>query len=379
MKLKYNIITILILINTSLCFAMTERMTPWTWSYSKYFCCDDFISSPESAGFSKLPAFTKVSMDMGEMNGSSSKPKICYVRSESMGYNPQYTFSQLIFSWNAERPQQGLFRFSLRVRCLETKRWSPWYSMMEWGAGVQQSFVTKNKDPYSEYLYVRLEMLKGALADNFQIKIEAVDGADLSLLRLINVCISDYSKFSHENVSQYSKLNSVYVEGVPMRSQKALDHPDNKVLCSPTSLSMMMSYLTQTLIDPIEVADGVYDNGLAAYGSWPFNTAYAYERSGGNILFKVIRLSSFYNLYTELKNGMPVVVSVRGELAGAPQPYPHGHLLVVVGYDAQSQQVICHDPAHQFDSEVMVRYNLADFLTAWERSYRLSYQAWFAE
>jgi hypothetical protein len=329
-------------------FAMSKLLgavqVPWTWTYSVPLHVPSLMTT-------------------------------LYLKSKDMGYDVHNKFSQLMFSWNAVRPQQGFFRFSVRVYGNETKGWSSWYPMMEWGAGVQRSLVKKGIDPTSEYLYVRLEMLKGYTAQDFQIKIEAVGGADIGLLKLVTVCVSRLSLFEHENTSCYASYPSVYIEGVPQRSQMVLDHPRNKVFCSPTSLSMLASYLIKSEIDPILFAQGVYDNGFNAYGSWPFNIAHAYEYCGGSVFFRVMRLSSFADLYDYLTRAIPVVVSVRGDLAGAPQPYPHGHLIIVIGYDAIHRRVICHDPAHPTNEETLVSYGLADFLTAWERSHRLAYQA----
>ncbi len=70
---------------------------------------------------------------------------------------------------------------------------------------------------------------------------------------------------------------------------------------------------------------------------------------------------------------MPVVVSVRGYLQGAPQEYKQGHLLLVVGWDQATQSVICHDPAIFGDQVVEYAYDLSDFLRAWELSHRLAY------
>ena len=80
-------------------------------------------------------------------------------------------------------------------------------------------------------------------------------------------------------------------------------------------------------------------------------------------------------MYTLLQRGIPVVVSVRGPLQGAPRPYAGGHLLVVVGWDAEKQQVLCHDPAFASDAKTAKGYNIKDFLEAWERSTRLIYLA----
>jgi hypothetical protein len=48
---------------------------------------------------------------------------------------------------------------------------------------------------------------------------------------------------------------------------------------------------------------------------------------------------------------------------------------MVVGYDAHSDQVICHDPAAQEHDAVHKKYDFKSFLQAWERSHRLIYLA----
>jgi hypothetical protein len=84
-------------------------------------------------------------------------------------------------------------------------------------------------------------------------------------------------------------------------------------------------------------------------------------------------MNSFGGIYKMLSQGSPVAVSVRGALPGAPKPYTDGHLMVIIGYDAVKQQVICHDPARAADHETACVYPLVDFLRAWEKSHRLTY------
>ena len=128
-------------------------------------------------------------------------------------------------------------------------------------------------------------------------------------------------------------------------------------------------------IDPIDFAEKSHDKGLDKYGSWPFNMAHAFELSQGKILFAVTRLHSFKNLHDHLCKGIPVVVSVRGHIHGAPRVYHNGHLLVVIGYDSKTREVICHDPAVPDSKLVKKRYELKNFIQAWERSHRLAYLA----
>ncbi|MCX5922056.1 MAG: C39 family peptidase [Candidatus Dependentiae bacterium] len=282
-------------------------------------------------------------------------------------------FSQLIFSWNALRPQKGYFSFAVQVRNAQTGRWGAWHRMVDWGAAVQRSYTSKS-DGVSGYDFVRLEVDEGTLADGFRIKVVAHDGVSLPLLKACAVSLTHFNNFKPEVIDQQLKsLSSVHIRNVPMMSQFALDHPKNDAICSPTSCSMLTSFLLKKPVDPLDFAQKSFDDGLGIYGSWSLNMAHAFERCNGEFLFFAARLNSFGRLHQRLKRGMPVVVSVRGPIQGGALPYRNGHLLVVVGWDSKKREVIVHDPAFKSDSETVRRYRIKDFLEAWERSRRLAY------
>jgi hypothetical protein len=282
-------------------------------------------------------------------------------------------FTQLMFCWNALRPLQGFFSFSVQVRVANT--WGQWHRMSDWGAGIQRSYFSEH-DGIGKFIHVRMEITPTKKADAFAIKIQANDKASLSLLHAFTVNIADFTKFSSEIDKMPASMGpSVILDQVPTISQLVLPHEKNEVLCSPTSCSILLTYLLDYPIDPCDFAEKSFDNGLGAFGSWPFNMAHAFERSEGKISFAAMRLPSFTSLVSLLKKKIPVIVSVRGALPGAPKDYPHGHLMVVVGYDNEKNEVICHDPAGPTTLETVRRYQLNDFLKAWERSHRLAYRA----
>lgn len=286
---------------------------------------------------------------------------------------PTKPFTQLIFSWNALRPEKGYFRFYVQIHT--QGGWSDRYKMLEWGSGVQKSYLQR-ADNKPSYHHVRLEMPKGEWADGVRITIEAHEGAILSLVHYIHCCLTNMQQFKAESMPNFS-LKSIKIKNVPTISQLALEHEDNWRICSPTSLSMLLGYLKQEKIDPLIVAQHAYDQGLGVYGSWPFNLAHAYEQAP-QYQFKVQRLASFHDLYQQLKRGFPVVVSVRGTIKGGAKPYDNGHLLVVVGWNNKKKHVIVHDPAFQEHDDVVREYPLEDFLKAWEKSHKLAYMVDYA-
>jgi hypothetical protein len=316
----------------------------WTWFHRKIFTPEEISENAQK----KEVAFCKNDCDL---------------------------FTQLVFSWNALRDEHGYFSFWVQARNEKNGKWSDWHKMVEWGNGVQRSFLSKGKDNF-HYAHVRLESGDSDYADAFRLKLVSHDGADLSLIKSFAVALSNYRKFHPEVLEKNGlRLSSVRIKSVPKIAQLAIDHDRANHMCSPTSCSMLVSYLAQESIDALAFAHKAFDGGLDTYGSWPFNTAHAFELGGCKTWFAPTRLHSFYELHQLLKQSIPVVVSVRGALEGAPRPYEKGHLLVVIGWDRAKQMVICHDPAFDDASKVLMRYPIESFLKAWERSYRLAYVA----
>lgn len=322
---------------------LPEKIPVWTWLHRKHFTQDERARNTEK----KEILFSKIDV-------------------------PHFT--QLIFSWNAFRPAKGHFTFYAQVRDCQKKKWSKWHKMMDWGNKVQTSY--KSVDNFSQYHHVRLEILHSICSDAFRIKIVAQENADMSLLNSFTVNVSDFTKFVSESAfCKEFTLPSIVVNGAPQISQFKLLHPRNDGLCSPTSCVMLTSFLIAKTLNPIDFAERSLDKGLDKYGSWPFNLAHAFECANGRVSFAVMRCNSFKNLHDQLVKGIPVVVSVRGAIEGAPRVYRNGHLLMVIGFDALTQEVICHDPAVSHDEEVKKRYELSSFLHAWEASHRLTYLA----
>lgn len=284
-------------------------------------------------------------------------------------------FTQLVFSWNAFRPEEGHFSFFAQVRDAATKQWGAWHRMVDWGKDVQQSYLSKS-DGFSSYVHVRLETDNKKGADAFRIKVEPHQSASLSLVHGMFAAVSDFNVFKPESPQDVdASLQSVHLTTIPSIAQFALDHEDKGRICSPVSCSMVVHYLTGAYKDPLEFAAGAFDAGLGVYGSWGCNMAHAFEHVDGKTHFFVRRMNSFADIHQQLVQGAPVVVSVRGTLPGALKPFPHGHLMVVVGWDNDTREVLCHDPASENHESVFKRYPLEHFLRAWECSHRLTYVA----
>lgn len=320
----------------------TAQSQEWAWVYKKKFSAQ-------------------------EIESHTNKKEIVYSQKDI----PLCT--QLIFSWNAQRPKKGFFTFYLQVKDARTGRWSDWHTMFDWGAHVQRSYQNETSNRISDYKHVRLEMRGNIHADAFRVKVSAQEGALLDGLKGFAVSCADYNKFKSEvGDNGITALPSILIAGVPFYSQYTLDHPRADSLCSPTSYSMLTSFLLKKEINPLRFAQNVYDKGLDIYGSWPFNGAHAFEYCHKKAWFWTIRCNSFADIHAQLIRGVPAIVSVRGPLPGAAGAYNNGHLVVIVGWNQETHEVICHDPAFN-NGQQQVCYALKNFLFAWEKSRRLAY------
>ena len=152
-------------------------------------------------------------------------------------------FTQLVFSWNSLRPEQGHFTFYAQVRNAQTKKWSKWHKMMCWGKEIQKSFKS-TPDRMSSYQHVRLESVSDMMADAFAIKIEAHNNADLSLVKSCAVNLCNYNLFKAENEMVMKQVKSVCIKGVPCFSQFELKHARNDGLV----FTNVMCYVNQLLV-----------------------------------------------------------------------------------------------------------------------------------
>lgn len=277
-------------------------------------------------------------------------------------------FDELILSWNGWRPAKGKWTFWVSLR--REENWSPWVQYAEWAPHSQRTFQYAPQGTWVEG-YQDCVFPKEGKCDGFQVKVIAEGGASLEAFDTFYVCLSSLSFYATHPAES---LRSVCLPNALRRSQMKLDHPRAKDLCSPTALTNAMHCLIKEITtDPVAFAAKIHDCAFDIYGNWILNTAQAYMELGGRFRLHVQRLSDFSALHSFLVRQLPVVVSVRGPLRGSPQPFTFGHLICIVGYEAENKQVLCVDSAFPEDKETFVRYGLDDFLEAWGRRHNLAY------
>lgn len=286
-------------------------------------------------------------------------------------------FNELIISWNGLRPMQGYVTIYVSVKY--GKKWSEWHRLAKWGPKCQRTFIN-NAHPFVHTKHCRIEMQRGVFGRGFRAKIEFRNGAHARDVKALFACTSRLDQV--QIIYPHHALPTTVIKNIPRQSQMVLNHERFKDLCSPASTSMLVAYFYkkiygQKLINSmhdfvIDFAEKVHDQHINIYGNWILNVAHAFDKCHGNVYFRVERLNSFYDLHHHLSRQIPVAVSVR-RLRGGATPYSNGHLMVVVGWNAQKRHVLCIDPAFENNKSVLRAYRINDFLRAWNRSNNLSY------
>lgn len=275
-------------------------------------------------------------------------------------------FDEAIASWNALPPERAWLEVRLRARI--DALWSGWYTLGRWGTAIQKSSVAGQRDADADLEIDTLRVLHGR-ADALQVQVYLA-GDPYSHA---GAYVRDVEVWTHVHGSRTSLPVEPHpawgrVLNAPERSQMVEPADVRGHICSPTSLGMVLTYHGIRWA-PTHVRNGVYDHGAEIWGNWPFNTALAYVASGARLLGHVERWDNLRPLETEIAAGRPVVLSHRweeGDLANAPIPRSSGHLIVVVGFDANGD-VVVNDPAANPQDGQRVRrvYRRADVERTW--------------
>ncbi len=277
-------------------------------------------------------------------------------------------FDELLISWNAYRPSHG--HYTILSRVLIKERWSSWLLYAVWGSKEQFSFHDFDKKMPVCSFQDQLEVLNGETASGFSIRLETCGGASLHRVRSLHACTSRANNFPSISLP----LCSYTALKVPKISQFCFPHPRSHSLCSPISTTAVIRYLLpKSRFNPLSFANQVYDAGFDIYGNWPFNVAQAFVELGDDWLCFCCRLTQFNWFWQNLKKGIPVVISIKGSIPGAPFPYLNGHLIVIKGYHAMNQQFSCIDPAFPSNDQTEIFYPCKNLIEAWKNRRYLTY------
>lgn len=183
-----------------------------------------------------------------------------------------------------------------------------------------------------------------------------------------------------ENISLTTKVNNDVIlfdennlinKRLNVNPLQQLSVPDiGSVICSPTSLAMVVNYygfdFTQT-----EMAKKVLDRNGNIYGNWTFNASFAGSLEG--LYGRVEYIDDFSKIVAYIKNDIPVVMSInstsKDQLTGSIMAYPAGHLIVLIGFEKIEGiwYGIVNDPAEYENSKVERKYPVSQLIDVWRQ------------
>ncbi|WP_235693001.1 peptidase C39 family protein [Deinococcus aquaedulcis] len=265
-------------------------------------------------------------------------------------------FDELVPSWNARTPARG--SVTVEVRAQQGGRWTRYFSFGTWSSAEGRTSLDGQKDASGQVLTDTLRLTAKASAYQYRVTLRGA-GTGVTLLAFAT---SDRAKQAAGLGTPGARALWGKVLGVPGRSQM-LYPGGGEVWCSPTSVSMILAHYGVNVTVP-DAARATFDRAYDGTGNWPFNTAYA--ATHGLRAF-VTRLPSLAQAERFLAAGVPLAVSLgwkAGELPGAALPTSSGHLMVLVGFDAQGNPVL-NDPAAPTDAAVRRTYPRAVFEKLW--------------
>ena len=310
--------------------------------------------------------------------------------------SPAGTFTSLIPSWNARTPGDSWLEIEARTST-DGVRWSRWYSLGRWAETDEEIHPTSVPGQSDDNARVRtdvLEAVPGVRWSSYQLRVTLLRRAGSEsrpTVSLLGAVVADLpgdlaTILPTAEVSMEDGAARGTELPVPTYSQMLhrgeYPHWDSggDSWCSPTSTAMVLARwglgpaeeeytwvdpdLTDRFVD--HAARCVFDYAYGGAGNWSFNTAYA-ARYGTEAF--VTRLRSLNEAELFVAAGIPLVASVsfrEDELDGAGYD-TNGHLLALVGFEADGR-VIVNDPAsHKLASndEVRVVFDRAQFERAW--------------
>jgi hypothetical protein len=280
----------------------------------------------------------------------------------------QIRWDELIVSWNVEKAGY----LTVEARALWPDHASRYYTLAHWSTDTAKhprESVLHQKDEDADVSTDTL-VLK-APCERMQLRLTL--GADQGLkpkLKFVGLCFAN-TRATPEPLPPNQRAWGKTL-AVPERSQ--MDYPNGKVLCSPTTMSMLLSFWSQTLSRPEldcnvpQVATGVYDSNWRGTGNWPFNTAFAGGYPG--IRSYVSRLSDISELEAWIASGIPVGLSLCYDKLRGKQGPPNGHLVVCVGFTSEGDPIINDPGTSRNVRKTFPRRNLTD---AWAVSHNTVY------
>jgi hypothetical protein len=305
-------------------------------------------------GFKSFSAFT---------NSPGENPREIVLTSPDIV--ARINWNELVASWDADMP--GSTYLKIEARALYPDSATRYYTLALWSGDPERhprQSVSDQKDTDGKVSTDTLSLRKAS--ERLQIRVTL--GSDDNLrptLKFLGLSLLDATANPPPLPANHDAWGKTLA--VPERTQ--MGYPNGRVLCSPTTVSMIMTFWSQQLKRPEldhdvpDVEKGVYDSNWRGTGNWPFNMAYAGSFKG--LRAYVARLSDVSELEDWISEGFPVGLSVCYDRLRGKGPGPNGHLIVCVGF-ATNGDVVVNDPGTTF--HVRKTFPRKNLIYAWSYS-----------
>ena len=281
--------------------------------------------------------------------------------------DPGFDWDELVVSWNVKHAERTSIRFEARV--LRPDATTNWFTLGVWSIDGSRSSIQGQKDADGQVLTDTLRLAKPGGEVELRAYMETMEGARDPTLTLVTLSFAStaFTPSEEPDKDAWGKIIDVY-----QRSQ--MTYPGGEVLCSPTTVSMLIRHWSDELHRPEldrdvpAVEAGAIDAGDPKTGNWPFSMAFA--GSLDPFTAYVSRFSGITDLERWIAQGIPVACSVDYTLLQGKSGPKAGHLVVLLGFTSDGDPIF-NDPG--WSKQVRQTYKRADFEKAWKSSNRTVY------
>lgn len=334
-------------------------------------------TSPDnSGGHRQFSHFVGVTDFTGFTRTNPGNGRVVWLSPE---ITPSMSWDQLVVSWNVSAPPGTSLEVAAAAR--SPRHTTKFYSLGEWTPDDQlfpRASVSGQKDADGQVDVDTLVLNRPAEAVQIRLTLGGTNGA-LPAMKFVGLsfCNSHVAPLWRVNASGAATAARGKVLPVVERSQQS--YAGGNGWCSPTSLSMVLSYWgsesnrADWKLDAPEVAAGVIDHNFKkATGNWAFNAAFAGGLNGMRAY--VTRFSDISELEEWIAAGIPVVISARYDLLqDGRKPDYNGHLTVCRGF-TENGDVVINDPWTDLKVEsVRHIYKRENVARAWATSHNTVY------
>jgi hypothetical protein len=275
-------------------------------------------------------------------------------------------FDELVVSWNAEMSTND--HLKIEVRAIYPHHTTKYYTMGLWSIEPSlhpRESVLRQHDDDGNVKTDTLILKQPCNSLQLRLTLGDTQPGWETKLKFVGLSLLD----SKAAPAALAPNRAAWGKTLPVVERSQMAYPNGGVLCSPTTVSMMMTYWAKKLErteldhDVPEIVKLVHDPNWEGTGNWPFNTAYAGSYPGMRAY--IGRLTDVSELEDWIAAGIPVGLSVcYNKLRGRSGP-PSGHLVVCVGFTEEGDAIINDPGTSKNVRKVFPRKNL---INGWAHS-----------